>query len=203
MTRVTTYLRKQRQWTILVPCLILTAIIGFLDFITGYELDLSLFYLVPLCLVTWYTGKNFGIIIALVSAVVWLCADIQAGHSYSHPAVSLWNGAIIFGFFLMTVIILSKLKAAHERQATLVSELREALDNVRVLKGLIPICAWCKKIRDDEGYWKNVETYFSEHSDASFTHGMCPQCKAKMQEEIRSKKMVKKPPLGAESVTRD
>jgi len=44
------------------------------------------------------------------------------------------------------------------------------------LKGLIPICAWCKKIRDDKGYWKKVETYIEEHSDASFTAGICPKC---------------------------
>jgi hypothetical protein len=47
------------------------------------------------------------------------------------------------------------------------------------LRGLLPICATCKKIRDDQGYWSQVELYISQHSDAEFTHGICPECMAK------------------------
>jgi tetratricopeptide (TPR) repeat protein len=54
--------------------------------------------------------------------------------------------------------------------------LAEALDRVNVLKGLLPICAWCKKIRDDNGYWTQVESYVSTHSGAEFTHSICPSC---------------------------
>jgi len=62
-------------------------------------------------------------------------------------------------------------------------ELQEALSKIRTLKGLIPICAWCKKVRDDRGYWNLLETYVSEHSDADFTHGICPECVAKIKKE--------------------
>jgi len=55
-------------------------------------------------------------------------------------------------------------------------KLREALDQVKVLGGLIPICANCKKIRDDKGFWNQLEAYITEHSDAAFTHGICPSC---------------------------
>lgn len=55
-------------------------------------------------------------------------------------------------------------------------ELEEALDNIKVLSGLIPICANCKKIRDDSGFWNHLEAYIEEHSDASFSHGICPEC---------------------------
>ena len=54
--------------------------------------------------------------------------------------------------------------------------LQDALVKIKTLKGLLPMCAWCKKVRDDGGYWKKVETYIQEHSDASFTHGICPEC---------------------------
>jgi phosphoserine phosphatase RsbU/P len=57
-----------------------------------------------------------------------------------------------------------------------VGELQEALARVRVLQGLLPICSYCKRIRDDRNYWQQLETYFSEHSDATFTHGVCPEC---------------------------
>lgn len=54
--------------------------------------------------------------------------------------------------------------------------LEETLDQVKCLKGLIPICAWCKKVRDDQGYWTQLEKYFHEHSAAEFSHGLCPHC---------------------------
>ena len=55
-------------------------------------------------------------------------------------------------------------------------ELEEALANLKTLRGLIPICAHCKKIRDDRGFWQQVETYVMQHSDAQFSHGICPEC---------------------------
>jgi hypothetical protein len=55
-------------------------------------------------------------------------------------------------------------------------ELQEAYDRIRKLSGMLPICSHCKKIRDDDGYWNQVETYVSDHSDASFSHGLCPEC---------------------------
>ena len=61
----------------------------------------------------------------------------------------------------------------------LIIELQEALATVKTLTGLIPICAWCKNIRDDEGYWQQVEQYIAKHSNAEFTHGMCPKCMEK------------------------
>jgi GAF domain-containing protein len=55
-------------------------------------------------------------------------------------------------------------------------EIREALNHINILHGLLPICAWCKKIRDDRGAWNTLETYVQDHSEASFTHGICPEC---------------------------
>ena len=57
-----------------------------------------------------------------------------------------------------------------------VLELQEALDNIKILKGLIPICSNCKSIRDDQGYWNNLESYIQNHSEALFSHSMCPSC---------------------------
>lgn len=63
-------------------------------------------------------------------------------------------------------------------------ELTEALANVKTLKGLLPICASCKKIRDDKGYWTQIESYIYKHSDAEFSHGICPDCAQKLYPEI-------------------
>jgi|SRR5690349_20179997 len=69
-----------------------------------------------------------------------------------------------------------RLQAALAENETLVAELRDALQNVKTLSGLLPVCAWCHKIRNDSGYWQKLETYVAQHSDATFTHGMCPEC---------------------------
>jgi hypothetical protein len=69
------------------------------------------------------------------------------------------------------------------------NELRTAVDEVRTLRGIIPICASCKKIRDDKGSWKQIEAYVSEHSEADFSHGICPECAEKLYPEfVASKK---------------
>jgi DNA-binding response OmpR family regulator len=64
----------------------------------------------------------------------------------------------------------------QSRLAEKVTELQATLDNVRRLRGLLPICSYCKRIRDDRNYWQRVEVYVSEHTDATFTHGICPTC---------------------------
>jgi hypothetical protein len=63
-------------------------------------------------------------------------------------------------------------------------ELKEAVAQVKQLSGLLPICASCKKIRDDQGYWNQVEHFFLEHSDVKFTHGICPDCAEKLFPDI-------------------
>ncbi len=65
-------------------------------------------------------------------------------------------------------------------------QLAESLEHVRTLRGLLPICAWCKRIRDDHGYWNQVEGYIRENTEADFTHGICPEC----LEKERPKKQV-------------
>ena len=62
--------------------------------------------------------------------------------------------------------------------------LQAALNDIKTLRGIIPICAWCKKIRDDHGSWNQVEVYVREHTEAEFSHGICPECKKKMHAEI-------------------
>lgn len=77
-----------------------------------------------------------------------------------------------------------EVQKANEDKDRLLRELQEALANVKTLKGLIPICAWCKKIRDDKGYWQQLEAYLRDHSDAEVSHGICPECAEKMSSEI-------------------
>ncbi len=72
----------------------------------------------------------------------------------------------------------------REKLAAQVRELRTAIEHIKTLQGIIPICSFCKKIRDDQGYWNQVEAYLSRHSDARFSHGFCPECTSRYYPEI-------------------
>jgi hypothetical protein len=95
---------------------------------------------------------------------------------------------VIVIFLALSVLILSALnvvkgkrrlierKRTEDEREELIGKLQEALATVRTLSGLLPICSSCKKIRDDQGHWNQLETYLLEHSEAEFTHGSCPDC---------------------------
>ena len=76
-------------------------------------------------------------------------------------------------------------KQAEEEKDQLIRDLEDALKQIKQLGGLLPICASCKKIRDDQGYWRQVEDYISTHSEAEFTHGICPECRKKLYPELK------------------
>jgi len=124
---------------------------------------------------------------------------------YSHFIILYWNAAVRLGVFLIVVFLLSSVRSwgyelarrVEERTALLameieerkrteaerevvIAELRDALSNVKHLHGLLPICASCKRIRDDHGYWNDVEEYIRKHTEADFTHGICPDCMNKL-----------------------
>lgn len=75
------------------------------------------------------------------------------------------------------------IKAERERDQ-LVEQLQRALSEIKTLKGFLPICASCKRIRDDKGYWTQIEAYIREHTEAEFTHGICPECLKKLYQEV-------------------
>jgi len=87
------------------------------------------------------------------------------------------------GHLIVMREITRRRKAEQERER-LITELQEALAQVQTLKGLLPICAHCKKIRDDRGYWHSVEAYFKDHSDTDFTHSICPDCMKEHYSEL-------------------
>jgi len=92
--------------------------------------------------------------------------------------------------------ITERKKIEIERE-TLIEKLKTALDEIKTLKGIVPICSSCKKIRDDKGYWNLLESYIEKHSNASFSHGMCPDCSEKFYGnegwyiEMKQKKEIK------------
>jgi PAS domain S-box-containing protein len=84
--------------------------------------------------------------------------------------------------------LLLDLKNKNEQLEMLIQELQQALESVKTLSGLLPICSNCKKIRNDQGYWEQVEGYIAKHSEADFTHGICPDCVRKLYPELKRNK---------------
>ena len=79
-----------------------------------------------------------------------------------------------------------KIKQADKEKSVVIAELKKALEEIKTLSGFLPICASCKKIRDDKGYWNQIEVYISEHSEAEFSHGICPECAQKLYPDFYS-----------------
>jgi hypothetical protein len=90
---------------------------------------------------------------------------------------------LIFGAQNFQGHIQARRQAEVERER-LIAKLQEALANVKTLRGLIPICASCKKVRDDQGYWTQIETYLKQHSSAEFSHGLCLDCMRKLYPDL-------------------
>lgn len=81
---------------------------------------------------------------------------------------------------VISVIDITDRKRAEEERERLILELTDALSRIKTLSGLLPICASCKKIRNDKGYWEQIEMYIRDHSEAEFSHGLCPDCTEKL-----------------------
>ena len=108
------------------------------------------------------------------------------------------SSAVVFiialGLLLSIIVILFienktiyKREQAEKERENLIAELQDAVRKIKTLSGLLPICSNCKKIRDDKGYWKQIESYIRDHSEAEFTHSMCPICAKKLYPELFQK----------------
>lgn len=84
-----------------------------------------------------------------------------------------------------TIMLERKIQEQAREKDELIARLQDALDNIKRLSGLLPICSSCKKIRDDKGYWNQIERYIAEHSEAEFSHGICPECVRKLYPQYK------------------
>ncbi len=105
----------------------LLALIGLVDYLTGYELIFSVFYLLAVGVAAWFVGSGFGLVISILSVVVWLCGDLAAGAHYSSSVVPIWNAIILTVFYLIVVWLLASLHSFHRELETRVRMRTEAL----------------------------------------------------------------------------
>lgn len=169
---------------ITILSLILIIILAVLDYFTGIAMNFFIFYYIPIAISAWYAGRNSSIILSVLSAIAWGTVDVLSDHMYPHWSYYLWNSGIRFGSFLIIAVVLSKIKSLLDLEKTLSANLQKALDEVNLLKGFLPICASCKNIRNEKGLWEQVEQYIRNHSEAEFTHTLCPDCAKKLYPDI-------------------
>jgi hypothetical protein len=130
----------------------------------------------------------------LVTIGLWLgvCFPILEGGDRINLGIAAVSALVVS--FIAHSLVVGLLKSQErlriqdltreQEQKRLLTELQRAFEHVQTLRGLVPICAQCKKVRDDRGYWQRVETFVEEHSLAEFTHGLCPDCQGQLEQEF-------------------
>ena len=92
---------------------------------------------------------------------------------------------VIFTFLTLIVIFSFRLDTAAKERENIILDLQDALAEVMTLRGIIPICSYCKKVRDDKGYWNQIESYIRDHSEADFSHSICPECAKELYPDLQ------------------
>ena len=156
--------------------LIILGVIGWFDYVTGYDLHVFAFYFLPVWLIGWHVGLRSGMYMALLAAGTWFAADYASNHPYASPGIAGWNALMELGANIVVAGIASVVRTQLRAHEKLNNELFETMAQIKRLEGLLPICAACKQIRNERGEWELMEKYITSHSEAQFSHSVCPEC---------------------------
>ena len=159
-------------------------IIALVDYFTGYELQFFVFYYLPISIGAYKYNKKVGYALAVASSFCWFFVDICSHHPYNLEVYRIWNTLIRTTSFVLIVELLARLRTSMQRQQKLYADLTAAHAEVKVLQGILPICCVCKRIRDEQGKWEQIESFIHRNSEADFSHGMCPECVKKTYPDL-------------------
>ena len=142
----------------------ISVLIAIEDHFTDPFIQFPILFLIPITLATIYNGLNWGIGLSLVLPLVRFVSEYdQNSAAKVQESVNTAIDIVVFVAITVLVNIIAKQR-------------RMLVEEVSVLRGLLPICGHCKRIRDENDKWEQLEKYISEHSEARFSHGLCPQC---------------------------
>jgi hypothetical protein len=154
----------QTNYLLVGGTIVLAAGVFALDLALPLGAAIGMLYAVPVLVTLWFPRRRYTILAALAATLL-----ILMGFFLSPPGGELW--VALFNRTASLLLIWST--------AILVLVQKRANEQIRMMQGLLPICAACKKIRDADNQWHSLEAYIEQHSDAHFTHGMCPECAEK------------------------
>lgn len=147
--------------------------VGLLDYVTGYDVSVSVFYTIPVILAVWFFGRGGGIFMAVFSACVRLMAVIAMAHFHRGDWIPFWNT----GVFLALLLLIVAGSDAMRKQ------LESARSKVKVLEGILHTCAGCNHVQDLDGHWTDLESYMTEHGLGKISRKVCPDCARKLRAE--------------------
>ena len=136
------------------------------DYFAGPFIQFPVSYLIPVAYVSWYRGRRWGLIFAIVMPLIRFYFNIAL---WTVP----WTIVEASINALIRIVVFTSFALIIDRTAF---QTRTLTKEVSVLEGLLPICSFCRKIRDENNQWQVMEKYISDRSSASFTHGICPEC---------------------------
>ena len=164
-----------QHWLLIAACLLFSLAVDWLDAATGEVYELFILYYVPVGIIAWRVGRMESILMSFFCAATWFQSDYLTHPHYSF-FVGSWDTAMRLISFLALALTLSKVRSELLREKKLNDELAEAMSQIKQLSGILPMCSFCRKIRDDKNQWVPLESYISKHSDAQVSHGLCPEC---------------------------
>lgn len=187
MHRSKTFLHFEKSTTIdylfHLACGLFSSVIFAIDIFTRAGIADGVPYVTIVLISIWSPHRHFTIFVAVcctLLTIIGLLYPWQDGSGWPSLPNRLMAICIIWGTALITLLR----KQAEERREKAVAEREKALEDIKILRGFLPICASCKKIRDDQGYWNQIEDYIITHSEADFSHGMCPTCARELYPEL-------------------
>ena len=154
---------------LLPTCAVVIAVIAVIvamGWVTRHEVNVFVFYFIPVALAAWRINAMSSYAVGMLCAFVGFLVDRHSGSAVVSPMVTLWNVVMRLIAFIVIGYLVGRIQ-------TLLTASRK---EVKVLSGLLPILAKCKKIRSDKGYWHQLESYLYEHTEVRFSHGLCEHC---------------------------
>lgn len=140
-----------------------------LDYLSGAFIHLSILFIFPVAAASWHRGLRFALPLALLLP----CFRLLYYATWDAPWAWIGSGA---SYVVRTAVL--------GTVAVMTAHLRRQTNELRLLRGLLPICGYCKKIRDSQGTWHPIETYISSRTEARFSHGICPSCLQKHHGDV-------------------
>lgn len=137
-------------------------------------------YIAVVWISLWFPERKKVVLIAGLCSLLTVVAFLFKPDVSEMWKVILNRGIALFAIWVTASLGLKRISSENKR-AKAESERDAAMSEIGILRGLLPICAWCKKVRDDKGYWTQIEVYISDHSQAVFSHGICPDCGQKLE----------------------
>ena len=166
------FLQRHRR-RLPVIWVLLSGIIVALDYRIGPVIQFPILFTIPVLLASWYSGPLWGGLFAVLLPLIRLYFITLTTVPWT-TLESTINAAI--RIVLLVIISLLTVMVSKEK--------RRLEEEVTILEGLLPICSYCKKIRDEDGTWDQLERYITHHSEATFSHGICPDCLEKHFPEV-------------------